>query len=49
MRLAQSHVSLAERTALQTRKIVILTRWVIALAIAVALVGCLQVVLFLAG
>lgn len=39
VRLAQTHVDLAHRVALQTRKTVVLTRWVIALSIITAITG----------
>jgi hypothetical protein len=49
MRLTQTQLDLARRVSLQTRKTIILTRWVIALAVIVAAVGGTMIALQVLG
>jgi hypothetical protein len=49
MRLTKTQLDLANRIELQTRRTIVLTRWVIALAVIVALVGSTMIALQLLG
>jgi hypothetical protein len=49
MRLAQTHVDLARRLDLQTRKTIVLTRWVIALSIMMTITGAAMIAVLASG
>jgi len=49
MRLTRTQLDLARQVTLQTRKTIILTRWVIALAVIMTVVGGAMIALLLIG
>jgi hypothetical protein len=49
MRLAQTHVDLANRLDLQMRKTIILTRWVISLSVLMAIAAASMIAILLFG